>query len=510
MNAVEMIDIVKEYPGVLANDHVNLTVKEGEIHGLVGENGAGKSTIMNQLYGMQRPTSGTIKVFEKAVQIHSPKEAIELGIGMVHQHFMLAPSLSVLQNIIIGNQPRKGPFIDLKTARVKTREIVERYAFQLDLDAKVYQLSVGQMQRVEIVKALYRGAKILILDEPTAVLTPQEVEELIRMMRRLRKQGCSIIIITHKLKEVMAATDRVTIMRKGVVTGVVDTARTDETQLANLMVGRTVNLRIPKANTSQYTEKVLAVRDLEVYDERGQKAVNHVSFTVKRGEILGVCGVEGNGQTELIQAITGLTTVAGGSVAIHGVELKRAGVRTRREHKMSHIPEDRIRVGSARSCSIMENMMLNRYYSGTYCKGGVLQYREMRRRTEELIRAFDIKVPDAEYAIETLSGGNMQKVILAREIETEPDILIAAQPTRGVDIGAIEYIRKQLVALRDSGKAILLISAELEEIMTLADRIVVMYEGEIVAAFRSQDTTEEELGLYMTGSKRMELDGGAL
>lgn len=271
MNAVEMIDIVKEYPGVLANDHVTLVVREGEIHGLVGENGAGKSTIMNQLYGMQRPTSGTIKVFGNEVQIHSPKDAIALGIGMVHQHFMLAPSLSVIQNMIMGKAPMSGPFIDLKTAKAKVREILERYSFQLDLDAKVYQLSIGQMQRVEIVKALYRGAKILILDEPTAVLTPQEVEELIQMMKRLKAQGCSIIIITHKLKEVMAATDTVTIMRKGVVTGVVETAKTNERALANLMVGREVNLRIPKADTSAYTEKVLRVRRLNVYNERGPK-----------------------------------------------------------------------------------------------------------------------------------------------------------------------------------------------------------------------------------------------
>ena len=311
MNAVEMIDIVKAYPGVLANDHVSLTVREGEIHGLVGENGAGKSTIMNQLYGMQRPTSGTIRVYGKEVQIHSPREAIALGIGMVHQHFMLAPSLSVLQNIILGNQPKKGPFIDRKTARRQVQEILDRYAFQLDLDARVYQLSVGQMQRVEIVKALYRGAKILILDEPTAVLTPQEVEELIKIMRRLREQGCSLIIITHKLKEVMAATDRITIMRKGVVTGRVNTAETNETELANLMVGREVNLRIPKGDTSAFRQRVLEVRDLEVYNERGQRAVDHVSFSVKQGEILGVCGVEGNGQTELVNALAGLSPASG-------------------------------------------------------------------------------------------------------------------------------------------------------------------------------------------------------
>ena len=505
-----MIDIVKEYPGVLANDHVNLTVRAGEIHGLIGENGAGKSTIMNQLYGMQRPTSGTIKVFGQEVQIHSPKDAIALGIGMVHQHFMLAPSLSVIQNIIMGRAPKQGPFIDLKTAKAKVREILDTYSFQLDLDAKVYQLSIGQMQRVEIVKALYRGAKILILEDPTAVLTPQEVDELILIMKRLKDQGCSIIMITHKLKEVMASTDAITIMRKGVVTGAVETARTNERELANLMVGREVNLKIPKADTSQYAEKVLQVRNLEVYNERGQRAVNHVSFSVRRGEILGVCGVEGNGQSELVYALTGLTPAASGSIQVYGEELRKASVRTRRQHKMSHIPEDRIAVGGAKSCSILENIMMDRYYEREFCRGGILRQEAMRKHTDQLIRDFAIKVPDADYALGTLSGGNMQKVVLARELDAAPEILVAAQPTRGVDIGAIEYIRKQLVALRDSGKAILLISAELEEIMTLSDRIVVMYEGEIVGAFRPEETTEEELGLYMAGSQKMTLNEDAL
>ena len=510
MNAVEMIDIVKEYPGVVANDHVSLFVKEGEIHGLVGENGAGKSTIMNQLYGMQKPTSGTIRVFGKEVRINSPKDAIALGIGMVHQHFMLAPSLSVVQNIIMGRAPMKGPFIDLKTAKARVGEILEKDSFHLDLDAKVYQLSIGQMQRVEIVKALYRGAKILIFDEPTAVLTPQEVEELIRMMKRLKEEGCSIIIITHKLKEVMEATDTITIMRKGIVTGVVRTAETNETELANLMVGREVNLKIPKADTSGRKEKVLQVKDLEVYNERGQRAVKKLSLSVREGEILGVCGVEGNGQSELVNALTGLTPAAGGSVKVRGRELWRASVRARRQNRMSHIPEDRIAVGGARSCTIQENLLMDRYYEKEYCRHGVLRQTDMREHAEKLIRDFSIKVPDPGYALGTLSGGNMQKVVLARELDADPDILIAAQPTRGVDIGAIEYIRRQLVSLRDNGKAILLVSAELEEIMTLSDRIVVMFEGEIVGVFRPGETTEEELGLYMAGLRRMTLDEDAL
>ena len=506
MDAIRMIGIVKCFGPVRANDGIDLIVGQQEIHCLLGENGTGKSTLMNILFGLYHPDAGEIFINEKKAAIANPNDAYALGIGMVHQHFMLAPSLSVIQNMIMGKAPMNGPFIDLKTAKAKVREILERYSFQLDLDAKVYQLSIGQMQRVEIVKALYRGAKILILDEPTAVLTPQEVEELIQMMKRLKAQGCSIIIITHKLKEVMAATDAVTIMRKGVVTGVVETAKTNERALANLMVGREVNLRIPKADTSAYTEKVLRVRRLNVYNERGQKAVNQVSFSVRKGEILGVCGVEGNGQSELVNALTGLVPVASGSIQIYDQELSRAPVRMRRKSKMSPIPEDRIAVGGAKSCSIMENIMLDRYYEKQYCRGGILKQDEMRRHAEQLISEFAIKVPNSEYALGTLSGGNMQKVILARE----PELLIAAQPTRGVDIGAIEYIRKQLVALRDSGKAILLISAELEEIMTLSDRIVVMYEGEIVGSFRPEETTEEELGLYMAGSRNMTLDEDAL
>ena len=334
--------------------------------------------------------------------------------------------------------------------------------------------------------------------------------DFIKIMKRLKDQGCSIIMITHKLKEVMAATDAITIMRKGVVTGAVETARTNERELANLMVGREVNLKIPKADTSQYAEKVLQVRNLEVYNERGQRAVNHVSFSVRRGEILGVCGVEGNGQSELVYALTGLTPAASGSIQVYGEELRKASVRTRRQHKMSHIPEDRIAVGGAKSCSILENIMMDRYYEREFCRGGILRQEAMRKHTDQLIRDFAIKVPDADYALGTLSGGNMQKVVLARELDAAPEILVAAQPTRGVDIGAIEYIRKQLVALRDSGKAILLISAELEEIMTLSDRIVVMYEGEIVGAFRPEETTEEELGLYMAGSQKMTLNEDAL
>lgn len=508
MNAVEMIDIVKQYPGVLASDHVNFTLRKGEIHGLVGENGAGKSTLMNMLYGMQSPDSGEIRLHGKQVRFRSPKDAIDAGIGMVHQHFMLAPSLSVLDNIIMGKFPMKGVFIDRKKARAAVEEILHKYSFSLDLDAKVYQLSIGQMQRVEIVKALYRGADILILDEPTAVLTPQEAEELIKTMRTIQKNDTSIIIITHKLKEVMRATDRVTVLRKGTVTGSLNTCDTDEQQLAELMVGHELNMSIAHDNKS-YGEKVLQVKNLNVLDKRGHVAVNNVSLDVREGEIVGICGVEGNGQSELVYALTGLSRPFSGSITLDGEAVERCSVRERRDRGMSHIPEDRIHVGAARNCSIKENLMLTTYYKKDYCKYTVLDNNSLNAKASELIEKYAIKVPDADYATGTLSGGNMQKVVIAREIDSTPRLLIASQPTRGVDIGAIMNIRGQLNELRESGVAILLVSAELEEIMSLSDRILVMYEGQIVGEFDPQNTTENELGLYMAGARRMETGGAA-
>ena len=466
MNAVEMLNITKEYTRVIANNNVTLIVKKGEIHGLVGENGAGKSTIMNLLYGMDRPNSGVIKVNEKAVSLSSPRDAIKLGIGMVHQHFMLAPTLSVIENIILGKAPKKFLMADINKAKEEVRQILDKYSFELDLDAKVYQLSIGQMQRVEIVKALYRGADILILDEPTAVLTPQEVVELIHIMKQLKKQGCTIIIITHKLKEVMAATDSITVMRKGSVTGTLETKNTNERELANLMVGREVNLKIEKT-PSKSNEIVLQINKINVVDQRGRLAVKDITFHVNRGEILGVCGVEGNGQSELINAITGLCPVVSGTIKVFDNEIQDLSVRKRREKKMSHIPEDRLKVGSAKTCTIKENLILDNYYNKEFSSHGFLKKEAIKAHAEQLIERFSIKVPDSNYALGTLSGGNMQKVILAREIDADPDILITAQPTRGVDIGAIEYIRKELVKLKEEGKAILLISAELEEIMSL-------------------------------------------
>ena len=508
MNAVEMIDIVKEYPGVLANDHVSLTVREGEIHGLVGENGAGKSTIMNQLYGMQRPTSGTIRVYGKEVQIHSPREAIALGIGMVHQHFMLAPSLSVLQNIILGNQPKKGPFIDRKTARRQVQEILDRYAFQLDLDARVYQLSVGQMQRVEIVKALYRGAKILILDEPTAVLTPQEIDELMAIMKNLTAEGKSILFISHKLNEIMAVADRVTVLRKGRYVGTVNTCDTNKQELSNMMVGRPVQLEVVK-EPAKPTDVVLKVRDLCVPSHTHKRnAVDHVSFDARAGEILCIAGIDGNGQTEFIHALTGLDKSNGGTVTLCGKDISHASIR-RRGECMSHIPEDRHKHGLVLDFTLEQNLVLQRYKEPEFEKGGFIKKDAVRAYAERLIEEYDIRSGQGPVTTaRSMSGGNQQKAIIAREVDRNKPLIVAVQPTRGLDVGAIENVHKELVKQRDAGKAVLLVSLELDEVMSLSDRILVMYEGEIVGEFDPKQITVQELGLYMAGAKRADKKEG--
>ena len=504
--ALEMKHITKRFPGVLANEDVNLTVGENEIHGLIGENGAGKSTLMNILYGLLPPDEGGITLFSKEVSIPSPNAAIELGVGMVHQHFMLMPNLSVLQNIILGNAPKKGLFIDEGNARQKICEIMEKYSLPIDLDAKIYQLSVGEKQRVEIIKALYRGAKLLILDEPTAVLTPQETDALMDVLRRLRDQGCSIIFITHKLREVLAITDRVTVMRKGVVTGSMATKDATAKSLSTLIVGREVELKIPR-KPYQPGEVTLSCKDLFALNRRGLPALKGLSFDVRAGEIVGIAGVEGNGQSELIETITGLFPLESGQIFFCGKPIEKESVRRRRELGMAHIPEDRLKVGLAKSCTIRDNLILNRYYQAPYSRAGVLHNNRLHEFSERLCHEFGVKTPDSDYALGTLSGGNMQKVVLAREIESLEKLLIAAQPTRGVDIGAIEYIHTQLIRLRDEGKAILLVSAELDEILSLSDRILVMYEGQIVAEFASGETDEKRIGLYMTGAGSSE--GGA-
>lgn len=499
--AVEMLNISKFYPGVIANDNVSLSVDEGQILGLIGENGAGKSTMMNMLYGMTEPDLGTIKLFGKEVRIQSPNLAIKLGIGMVHQHFMLMPNLSVLQNIILGKTPTKNGLIDTKEAKEKIKTIMDTYDLPVNLDEKIYQLSVGEKQRVEIIKALYREAKVLILDEPTAVLTPTETDKLLEVLRQLKSKGCAIIFITHKLREVKAITDKIVVMRKGLVTGTLDTAEADSEGLSDLMVGRKVNLDIPREGYHP-GEHVLEVEDIHALNQRGLPALNGVSFHVARGEIVGIAGVEGNGQTELIEAVSGMLKPTAGKVRFKDTDITGDAVRKRRESGMSHIPEDRLKMGSAKNCTIRDNLILNRYYQKPYSRGGVLDNKKLYQLSEDLCRDFGVKTPDSAYKLGTLSGGNMQKVIFAREMEANPDLLIAAQPTRGVDIGAIESIHHKIVEVRDSGKGVLLVSAELDEILSLSDRILVMYEGEIRAEFRRGEADERTIAVYMTGAKR--------
>lgn len=501
--AVEMQHIVKRFGSVLANDDVSFSVEEGEIHGLIGENGAGKSTIMNILYGLVKPDGGTIRLFEKEVEIESPHKAIDFGIGMVHQHFMLMPDLTVLQNIILGRTPKKFGLIDNQAAIRQINEIIETYHLHVDLSAKVNQISVGVKQRVEIIKALYRGARILILDEPTAVLTPNETDKLMEVLLKLKEQGCTIIFITHKLREVMHITDRITVMRRGVVTGRMATSEANPKLLSEKMVGREVDLHIPM-KPYQPGREILRVSDLSARNQRGLPALKQVSFCVREGEIVGIAGVEGNGQTELVEAITGMIHQDSGTILFEGESIERLSVRKRREKGMSHVPEDRLKIGVSKTCTIRDNLILNRYYQKPYCSAGVLDNDKLHELSETMCQDYQVKTPDSSYDLGTLSGGNMQKVVIARESEADPILMVAAQPTRGVDIGAIEYIHHKLGDFRDRGKAILLVSAELDEIMSLSDRILVMYEGEIVAEFQRGEADEHQIGLYMMGAKRQE------
>lgn len=499
--AVEMTNITKVYPGVIANDDVSLRVAEGEIHGLIGENGAGKSTIMNILYGLTQPDSGEVKVFGNPVHIRSPRDSIALGIGMVHQHFQLMPNMTVLRNILLGRAPSKAGFIDDKKAREVLTGIMDSYGLHVDLDAKVYQISVGSKQRVEILKALYRGAKILIMDEPTAILTPQETSKLLDTLERLSEEKNTIILITHKLKEIKRVADNITVMRKGKVTGVVPNEGTSTQELSNLMVGRNVDLTIPRGEFTP-GEVLLEATDLTALNDRGLPAVRGVSLNVRAGEIVGIAGVEDNGQTELVEVLTGLRKATGGEVKLEGREISRVAIRDRRLAGLAHIPEDRLGTGAARELTIKDNITADRYFQPPYTNRMVVNHEKLTELAEDLIVRFQVKVPDSTYKLGTLSGGNMQKVVFAREMETDPKVMIAAQPTRGVDIGAIEFLHAQVVSLRDAGKGVLLISAELDEVISLADRILVMYEGRIVAEFARGEADEKELGAHMLGAKQ--------
>jgi len=496
--ALQTKGITKRFPGVLANDHVDFELRKGEIHALLGENGAGKTTLMNIIYGLYEPDEGEIFLDGKRVEIRTPKDAIAHGIGMVHQHFMLIPVFTVAENIMLGAETSRGAVLDRRRVAEQVRELSKRYGLDVNPEAYVRELPVGVQQRVEIIKALYRKAEILILDEPTAVLTPQESEELFRTMRELASQGVSIIFITHKLKEVLAVADRITVMRAGRVVGTVSPQETDQAHLAAMMVGREVILTVDK-DQAQPGAEVLRVENLHVADDRGVEVVRGVSFSVQAGEVLGIAGVQGNGQTELVEALTGLRRPLSGSISIEGHELANASPRRIIEAGVAHIPEDRQRYGLVISYPVTDNLILSTYYLEPFAHHKVLNYQEIDRHARRLVQEFDIRTPSPYLQASKLSGGNQQKVIVARELSRPIKLLIANQPTRGLDVGSIEYIHREIVRMRDAGCAVLLVSAELDEIMALSDRIAVMYRGQIVDTLPASRATKEVLGLIMAG-----------
>ena len=496
---LEAKGISKHFPGVLANDQVNFDLRKGEIHALLGENGAGKTTLMNILYGLYLPDSGEVLVNGEPATIRSPKDSIALGIGMVHQHFMLIPVFTVAENVMLGDETVRRGMLDRKTVAAKVKDLSHQYGLDVDPQAIVGQLPVGVQQRVEIVKTLYRDAQILILDEPTAVLTPQEAEELFRIMRELTKRGVSIIFITHKLKEVLAVADRITVMRAGKVVGTVLPTDTNEHQLASMMVGREVILTVEKA-PAKPGEEILKVEGLKVDDVRGLEVVRGVSFSVNAGEILGIAGVQGNGQSELVEALTGLRPVEAGKMWFAGKDMTGESPRTITETGMAHIPEDRQRYGLVLPYTVADNLVLNSYYLPPFAKSGVLQPKAVDANARTLIEEYDVRTPSPYVSTSKLSGGNQQKVIVARELSHPIKLLIANQPTRGLDVGSIEYIHKEIVLMRDRGLGVLLVSAELDEIMALSDRIAVMYRGQIVATVDAKKVSRDQLGLWMAGA----------
>ncbi|MCG8512965.1 MAG: ABC transporter ATP-binding protein [Halanaerobiales bacterium] len=498
--AVEMLDISKAFPGVLANDQVTFKVETGEIHALVGENGAGKSTLMNILYGLLKPDQGTIRVKGREITIESSDDAILLGIGMVHQKFKLIPSFTIMENICLGSEPVKNRFmIDKKLELDSVLALSRRYRLDIDPKIRIQDCPVGIQQRVEILKALYRKADILILDEPTGVLTPQETSELFKVIRTLVNQGKTVIFITHKLREVMEISDSVTVMRKGKLVGSMPTAETNPQEIARMMVGREVLLRVDKKPAKPSEDAVLEVKDLVVADNRGLLAVDQVFFEVRSGEILGIAGVQGNGQSELVEALTGLKAVEKGSIKLNAQEITAVLPVERRKAGLSHIPEDRIRRGLNLSATIEENLIVTSHNQQPFARYGIFNFPERAKHADKLIEEFDIRTTSRHNSVASLSGGNMQKIVVAREIDENPDLLIAAQPTRGVDIGSIEFIHQRIINVRDQGKAVLLVSTELDEIISLSDRIAVMYEGKIVDIVPAGLATEEELGLLMAG-----------
>ena len=500
---IEMLHITKVFPGIKANDDITLQLRRGEIHALLGENGAGKSTLMSVLFGLYQPEQGVIKKNGEEVRVRDPNDANRLGIGMVHQHFKLVECFSVLDNIILGVEDTHYGFLQKAEARKKVVALSEKYGLRVDPDALVSDISVGMQQRVEILKMLYRDNDILIFDEPTAVLTPQEIEELMEIMRGFKKEGKSILFITHKLNEIMAVADRCTVLRKGRYMGTVDIADTTKEELSRLMVGHDVRFAVEK-KPQVPGEAVLDVQHLVVPSRVHKKdAVRDVSFSVRRGEIVCVAGIEGNGQSELIFGLTGLEKPASGSVRLLGKDITNARIRDRSKLGMSHIPEDRHKHGLVLDFSLEDNLVLQRYWQPEFQNHGFIKRGEIRTYAERLINQYDVRSGQGPGTVaRSMSGGNQQKAIIAREVDKDPNLLIAVQPTRGLDVGAIEYIHKQIVAERDQGKAVLLVSLELDEVMNLSDRILVMYEGEIVGEFDPKKTTVEELGLYMAGAKK--------
>ncbi len=498
--ALEVRHVTKRFPGVIANDDVSFSLKKGEIHALLGENGAGKSTLMNVVYGLYAQDEGEFLIDNKVVEINGPSDAINYGIGMVHQHFMLVPVFTVAENMILGSEVTKGTSLDLRRAKKEILEISEAYGLKVDPDALVENLPVGVQQRVEILKALYRNANILVLDEPTAVLTPQEAEDLFDVMRELTQKGVSIIFITHKLKEILNVADRVTVMRRGKVVGHTKPSETDAQGLATMMVGRDVLLQVEKT-PAKPKEVVLEVNHLKINDERDIEVVKNVSFNVRAGEILGIAGIQGNGQTELIEALTGLRDAKSGEIHLSGEIIPFEKPRYLVEHGMGHVPEDRHKHGLVLAYNLADNTVLNTYYQKPFAsKMMVRNDQAVLSNAIELIKRFDVRSPGAHVAAGTLSGGNQQKVIVAREFSRPLKVLIANQPTRGLDVGSIEYIHKEIIKMRDDGVGVIVISAELDEILSLSDRIAIMFRGEIVTIIDAESATREQLGLWMAGA----------
>ena len=500
---IEMLHIRKEFPGIVANDDITLQLKKGEIHALLGENGAGKSTLMSVLFGLYQPEAGTIKKDGKEVKINNPNDATALGIGMVHQHFKLVDVFTVMDNIILGAETTKMGFLQKKEAKKKVQELSERYGLKIDVDAKVENITVGMQQRVEILKMLYRDNDILIFDEPTAVLTPQEIDELMEIMKGFAREGKSILFITHKLNEIMAVADRVTVLHKGKYVGTVNTKDVTKQDLSTMMVGRPVQLEVKK-DEARTGDVILSVEKLTVPSKLHKNdAVKNVSFEVKQGEIVCIAGIDGNGQSELVYGLTGLEKASGGKIMLCGEDITAASIKKKSDAGMSHIPEDRHKHGLVLDYTLEQNMVLQKYYEPQFQNHGFIRFDAVRKYAEELIEAYDVRSGQGPITISrSMSGGNQQKAIIAREIDRDKPLIIAVQPTRGLDVGGIEYIHGQLVAERDKGKAVLLVSLELDEVMSLSDRILVMYEGEIVGELDPKKTDANELGLYMSGAKR--------